>query len=63
MLEKCLLSLGLVSLLSIGGGSLVSIDLSGCHALDDALLNDAELTKRDEDLPLLKINVGGRLFV
>ena len=51
--------LGLLSLLFIGGSSLVSIDLSGCYSIDDRILNDAQLTERDENLKQLKINVGG----
>ena len=51
--------LGLVSLLVFGGRSLVSVEMSGCYAVDDNILDDEHLTERDRDLPRIQINVGG----
>lgn len=36
------------------------IDVCGCCAIDDVILNDTRLTERDEHLQRIQINVGGR---
>ncbi|XP_065054561.1 F-box and leucine-rich repeat protein 13-like [Rhopilema esculentum] len=50
---------GIISSVLFGGTSLEYMDVSGCFAVSDNILNNSHLAERDEDLPKITINVGG----